>query len=87
MMPSKPNLRVAGPPPDPAPEGPVTFDELFTRYGRYVAQLQPRLLGYGDAGKPESAPGSPRFLDVPLDEAVRRIVEHIRQFRPDVVLT
>ncbi|GAA3307834.1 PIG-L family deacetylase [Nonomuraea dietziae] len=48
---------------------------------------KPRLLGYADARKPESAPGSPRFLDVPLDEAVRRVVEHIREFRPDVVLT
>ncbi|MEU4332158.1 PIG-L family deacetylase [Nonomuraea dietziae] len=48
---------------------------------------KPRLLGYADARKPESAPGSPRFLDVPLDEVVRRVVEHIREFRPDVVLT
>jgi LmbE family N-acetylglucosaminyl deacetylase len=48
---------------------------------------EPRLLGYADARKPESAPGSPRFLDVPLDEAVRRVVGHIRRFRPDVVIT
>ncbi|MFI6813467.1 PIG-L family deacetylase [Nonomuraea sp. NPDC050328] len=48
---------------------------------------EPRLLGYADAGKPESAPGSPRFVDVPLDEAVGRVVAHIREFRPDVVLT
>ncbi|WP_084956346.1 PIG-L family deacetylase [Thermoactinospora rubra] len=48
---------------------------------------EPRLLGYADARKPESAPGNPRLLDVPLDEAVGRVVEHIRQFRPDVVLT
>jgi LmbE family N-acetylglucosaminyl deacetylase len=48
---------------------------------------KPRLLGYADARKPESAPGSPRFLDVPLDEAVGRLVGHIREFRPDVVLT
>jgi RNA polymerase sigma-70 factor (ECF subfamily) len=49
MMSSKPNLRVAGPPLAPAPDGPVTFDELFTRYGRYVARLAARLLGAGDA--------------------------------------
>ncbi|MBB6347360.1 PIG-L family deacetylase [Nonomuraea muscovyensis] len=48
---------------------------------------RPRLLGYADARKAESAPGAPRFVDVPLDEAVGRLVEHIRQFRPDVVLT
>ncbi|MFI6300130.1 PIG-L family deacetylase [Nonomuraea sp. NPDC050790] len=48
---------------------------------------KPRLLGYADARKPESASGSPRFLDVPLNEAVGRVVEHIREFRPDVVLT
>ncbi|SEG91657.1 N-acetyl-1-D-myo-inositol-2-amino-2-deoxy-alpha-D-glucopyranoside deacetylase [Nonomuraea solani] len=48
---------------------------------------KPRLLGYADAGKPESAPGRPRFVDVPLDEAVGLLVEHIRSVRPDVVLT
>ncbi|NUP82717.1 MAG: hypothetical protein HOV96_34780 [Nonomuraea sp.] len=48
---------------------------------------KPRLLGYADARKPESAPGRPRFLDVPFDEAVGRLVEHIRDVRPDVVLT
>ncbi|WP_222871715.1 PIG-L family deacetylase [Nonomuraea sp. PA05] len=47
----------------------------------------PRLLGYADAGKPDSAPGAPRFVDVPLEESVGRLVEHIRQVRPDVVLT
>ncbi|MFI7113046.1 PIG-L family deacetylase [Nonomuraea sp. NPDC050227] len=48
---------------------------------------KPRLLGLADAGKPESAPGRPRFLDVPFDEAVGLLVEHIRAVRPDVVLT
>nr|WP_328817123.1 PIG-L family deacetylase [Nonomuraea cypriaca] len=48
---------------------------------------KPRLLEYADARKPESAPGRLRFLDVPLGEAVGRLVEHIREFRPDVVLT
>ncbi|MER7504234.1 PIG-L family deacetylase [Nonomuraea pusilla] len=47
----------------------------------------PRLLGYADARNPGSASGSPRFLDAPFDEAVGRVVEHIREFRPDVVLT
>ncbi len=47
----------------------------------------PRMLGYADQKVPESAPGSPRFCDAPLDEAVRRLVTHIRDFRPDVVVT
>jgi len=48
-MSPKPYLRVAGPFPDLVPGGPVTFDELFARYGRYVARLATRLLGAGDA--------------------------------------
>lgn len=46
----------------------------------------PRLLGYGDARNPEAAPARPRLLDAPLDEAVGRLVAHIRGFRPDVVV-
>ncbi|NEE28983.1 hypothetical protein G3M53_26435, partial [Streptomyces sp. SID7982] len=41
----------------------------------------PRLLGYADARVPESAPGRPRFLDAPLDEAVAALVGHIRDVR------
>jgi RNA polymerase sigma-70 factor (ECF subfamily) len=48
-MSPKPNLRLAGPPPDLVAGGPVAFDELFTRYGRYVARLAARMLGSGDA--------------------------------------
>jgi RNA polymerase sigma-70 factor (ECF subfamily) len=40
----KPYLRLA-----PAPEDPVEFNELFARYGGYVARLAARLLGSGDA--------------------------------------
>ncbi|GHF50493.1 PIG-L family deacetylase [Streptomyces sp. NRRL_ISP-5395] len=47
----------------------------------------PRLLGYADARVPESAPGRPRFLDAPLDEAVEAVVGHIRDVRPEVVIT
>lgn len=47
----------------------------------------PRLLGYADSRVPESAPGSPRFCDAPLDAAVRQLTGHIREFRPDVVVT
>ena len=48
-MSPKPHLRVAVPPPELVAGGPVEFDELFARYGRYVAQLAARLLGSGDA--------------------------------------
>ncbi|SDI32543.1 PIG-L family deacetylase [Nonomuraea jiangxiensis] len=48
---------------------------------------EPRLLGHADARDPASAPGRPRFVDVPLDETVGQVVQHIRAFRPDVVLT
>lgn len=47
----------------------------------------PRLLGYNDARDSEAAPGRPRLVDAPLDEAVGRLVAHIRDFRPDIVVT
>ncbi|MEE1931536.1 PIG-L family deacetylase [Streptomyces sp. TRM 70351] len=47
----------------------------------------PRLLGYGDARNPESASGESRFVDAPLDEAIGRLVTHIRAFRPEIVVT
>ncbi|MEF9907992.1 PIG-L deacetylase family protein [Streptomyces sp. P9-A2] len=47
----------------------------------------PRMLGYADARNPASAPGRPRFVDVPLDEAVGHVVQHVRQFRPDIMVT
>ncbi|MFF3501522.1 PIG-L deacetylase family protein [Streptomyces sp. NPDC003247] len=47
----------------------------------------PRLLGYADARNPDSAPGGAvRLVDAPLDEAVGRLVVHIRQFQPDIVI-
>ena len=47
----------------------------------------PRMLGYADAEVPESAPGSPRLVDAPLDHVVGALVAQIREFRPDVVVT
>lgn len=47
----------------------------------------PRLLGYNDARNPEAAPGRPRLIDAPLDEAVGRLVAHIRDVRPEIVVT
>ena len=46
-MSPKPDLRIAAPP-DEIADGPVEFDVLFARYGRYVARLAARLLGSGD---------------------------------------
>ncbi|RZU46117.1 N-acetyl-1-D-myo-inositol-2-amino-2-deoxy-alpha-D-glucopyranoside deacetylase [Streptomyces sp. BK022] len=47
----------------------------------------PRLLGYADARNPASAPdGAVRLVDAPVDEAVGRLVAHIREFRPDIVV-
>ncbi len=47
----------------------------------------PRMLGYADARVPGSAPGMPRFCDAPLDEAVRKLVAQIRDFRPEIIVT
>lgn len=48
---------------------------------------EPIMLGYADAFVPESAPGQPRFLDVPFDDEVQRVVAHIRDLKPDVIVT
>lgn len=45
----RPHLRLASAPADTPSTGPVEFDELFARYGAYVARLAARLLGSGDA--------------------------------------
>ncbi|WP_408057102.1 PIG-L deacetylase family protein [Streptomyces changanensis] len=45
------------------------------------------MLGYADARNPDSARGGAiRLVDAPLDEAVGRLVAHIRQFQPDLVI-
>lgn len=54
---------------------------------RILGAGEPRMLGYADAKVPESAPGRPRFCDAPLDEAVHRVVTHIREFRPEALVT
>jgi N-acetyl-1-D-myo-inositol-2-amino-2-deoxy-alpha-D-glucopyranoside deacetylase len=54
---------------------------------RILGAGEPRLLGYADARAPESAPGSPRWCDAPLDQAVRRLVAHIRELRPEILVT
>ncbi|WP_433456225.1 PIG-L deacetylase family protein [Streptomyces sp. CA-142005] len=54
---------------------------------RILGAGKPRMLGYADARVPHSAPGCVRFCDAPLDEAVQRLVTHIREFRPDIMVT
>jgi N-acetyl-1-D-myo-inositol-2-amino-2-deoxy-alpha-D-glucopyranoside deacetylase len=54
---------------------------------RILGAGKPRMLGYADARVPESAPGAVRFCDAPLDEAVGRLVAHIRELRPEIVVT
>ncbi|MEU5098473.1 PIG-L deacetylase family protein [Streptomyces sp. NPDC020996] len=54
---------------------------------RILGAAPPRLLGYADARVPQSAPGAARWCDAPLDEAVGRLVAHVREFRPDIVVT
>ncbi|MEP6482025.1 MAG: PIG-L deacetylase family protein [Rhodoglobus sp.] len=61
-------------------------DELAAAL-RHLGAGEPRFLGYADARVPESAPGAPRLLDAPLDQAVERLVAIIREFRPEVVVT
>ncbi|MEU6764083.1 PIG-L family deacetylase [Streptomyces sp. NPDC046853] len=48
---------------------------------------QPRMLCYADARVPQSAPGALRFCDAPIDETVGELVAHIREFRPEIVIT
>ncbi|MER5832100.1 PIG-L deacetylase family protein [Streptomyces sp. NPDC002130] len=54
---------------------------------RILGAGPPRMLGYADSRVPHSAPGRPRWCDVPLDAAVGELVAHLRDFRPDVVVT
>jgi N-acetyl-1-D-myo-inositol-2-amino-2-deoxy-alpha-D-glucopyranoside deacetylase len=54
---------------------------------RILGAGAPRMLGHADARAPHSAPGRSRFCDVPLDDSVRQLVAHIREFRPDIVVT
>jgi N-acetyl-1-D-myo-inositol-2-amino-2-deoxy-alpha-D-glucopyranoside deacetylase len=45
----------------------------------------PRLLGYA-CNKASAPGGGVRLIDAPLDEAVSRLVSHIRAYRPDIVI-
>ncbi|WP_261398621.1 PIG-L deacetylase family protein [Streptomyces misionensis] len=71
----------------------ATWTEGTTRAGepaeapRVLGAGEQRLLGHADARVSWSAPGRARIRDAPLDEAVGRLVAHIRAFRPGVVVT
>ncbi|MEU1135128.1 PIG-L family deacetylase, partial [Streptomyces sp. NPDC005900] len=54
---------------------------------RLLGAEGPRLLGYADGRVPESAPGRARWCDAPIDETVRELVAHIRDVRPEIVVT
>ncbi|MCN9243662.1 PIG-L family deacetylase [Streptomyces sp. RY43-2] len=54
---------------------------------RALGAGEPRMLGYADARNPTSAPGRTRLCDAPLDEPVGLLVRHVREFRPDIVVT
>ncbi|MBN0042559.1 PIG-L family deacetylase [Streptomyces actuosus] len=54
---------------------------------RVLGAGAPRLLGYADERVPHSAPGRPRLCDTPPEQVVARVVAHIRDVRPDVVVT
>lgn len=54
---------------------------------RILGAGEPRMLGYADARAPHSAPDRPRLRDAPLDRTVRELVAHMREFRPDIVIT
>lgn len=54
---------------------------------RILGVGRPRMLGYADARVPQSAPGRVRFCDAPLDRAVAELVAHLREFRPEIVIT
>jgi N-acetyl-1-D-myo-inositol-2-amino-2-deoxy-alpha-D-glucopyranoside deacetylase len=71
----------------------ATWAENTTRAAELAEALRilgagkPRMLGFTDARVPQSAPGCVRFCDAPLDEVVRRLVAHIREFRPEIMVT
>lgn len=65
-----------------SPRAPELADAL-----RALGAGAPRMLGYGDARNPQAAPGRPRLVDAPLDEVIAALVQQIRSFRPDIVLT
>ncbi|MEU2872794.1 PIG-L family deacetylase [Streptomyces olivoreticuli] len=54
---------------------------------RILGAGRPRMLGYADARVPQSAPDRARWCDAPLDETVRQLVAHIRDFRPEIMVT
>ncbi|MEU9188990.1 PIG-L family deacetylase [Streptomyces sp. NPDC048484] len=54
---------------------------------RILGADAPWMLGHADARVPQSAPGRVRFCDVPLDDVVGELVAHLREFRPEIVVT
>lgn len=61
--------------------------ELRNALAELGVTTEPIMLGFADDGVPESAPGRPRFCDVPFDGQVRTLVGHIRKLRPEIIIT
>ncbi|MFI6090465.1 PIG-L family deacetylase [Streptomyces sp. NPDC051218] len=59
----------------------------LTRALQLLGAGLPRMLGYADARVLQSAPGAARFCDAPIDGPVRQLVAHVREFRPEIVIT
>lgn len=68
-------------------EGTSRHRELLDATAALGMSEPPIMLGYADNFVPESAPGAPPLIDVPFDEGVRQLVEHIRRIRPEVIVT
>lgn len=63
-------------------DGDARVDELRSSLS-ILGAGEPRLLGYTDNAFAEGVP----FCSAPFDEAVGKVVEHIREFKPDIVVT
>ncbi|MDL9936445.1 PIG-L family deacetylase [Gordonia sp. ABSL1-1] len=71
-----------------------TWDAGTPRHGELLRAVEilglprpPILLRYADDRVPASAPGRERFCAAGFDEQVRTLAGHIRELRPDVVVT
>lgn len=67
--------------------GTVRHSELCDAARELGLPRPPIALGYADSFVPESAPDAPSIIDVPFDEEVGVLVDHIRRVRPDVIVT
>lgn len=67
--------------------GTVRHSELCDAGRELGLASDPIMLGYADSFVPESAPGATAFILAPFDEQVAALVAHIRDLKPDIVVT